>query len=103
LGNLAVWDQKVAPAAKEEGIDGIGPHECFDDNGLVVFAAALVALVLGYLDVVALGHLLTGDDLVVDLAVDGADLLVVNTLVALGVEGVEADSSTTAGGVVHLY
>ena len=50
-------------------------------------------------DVLALGGLVAGDDLVVvDLAVDRADLLVADAVVARGVEQVEADLAAPAGG-----
>src|SRR5262249_61492592 len=68
-----------------------------DRNRLVVALAQLALLVLPDDDVLALRVLVRGNDLVVrNLAVNGADLLVPNALVAPLVEEVEPDLPAAA-------
>src|SRR5262249_21322682 len=102
LSDRAVGDQIHGAAAEIDGIDGVRLNEGVDAHSLVALRANLVQLFGVDHDELALGELVAGDDGVGrDFAVDRASLLILDPVMALGVDLVEMDlaAATGCGGV----
>jgi hypothetical protein len=84
--------QEIGPV-EVEGVDLRGGHELHDLDRLGGFLGKRLELVLGERDVLVLGELVALDHLIAghDVAVLGADVLLLQLRPALAVQEVEAD------------
>src|SRR6188472_3745853 len=84
---------EVARALEEDRIDFVHGNEVLDVDSPIRLARGRLEILVGHVDVLALGHLVAADDLVVRdrLSLLFADLLVPDPRVVLLVQEVEAD------------